>query len=307
MDLKNELVWSHSRDRLFRRCLRAYWFCYYGAWGGWERDAQPEVRATYEQKKLTSIPMWIGTRVHRAAESTLRQLSQGCFPDEDELVRSTHIQALADIEDSRSGRWRLQPSRRVGFREHYYQEPVLEADWAEAVAEIERQVHGLFAHRIFQRLMQVPERIVEFEQLSRFYVDDDEVYVSPDVLVEDSQGGMVIVDWKTGEGHDPADIAAQLGIYGLYVQHSYGAPRLTALHVDLRLGTHTLHPVGADALDHARARIHTAMAEMRGRLDDITENKASLDAHPPLPADSPTCLTCMFRRACGRETPTPAP
>ena len=46
--LENEFSWSISRARTFKDCPRKYWFHYYGSWGGWEPDADPEARELYQ-------------------------------------------------------------------------------------------------------------------------------------------------------------------------------------------------------------------------------------------------------------------
>ena len=116
---------------------------------------------------------------------------------------------------------------------------------------------------------------------------------------------MVILDWKTGAHHDDRDIAAQLGAYGLYAAQELGVPedRVTALHVNLRLGTETRHPVGPDEIAAARATIARDMAELRAPLRDVAANLADPQDFPPLPPGDPACRRCNFRRSCGREGP----
>ena len=79
--LTNDLVWSHSRAKLFRGCKRAYWFTYYGSWGGWDTQSHPRTRALYVEKKLTARPMWIGTVVHRVAEDGVKRACRGQAED----------------------------------------------------------------------------------------------------------------------------------------------------------------------------------------------------------------------------------
>lgn len=304
-DLKNELVWSHSRARLFGDCLRAYWFCYYGSWGGWDSRADPEIRQTYLEKKLTRRPMWIGTVVHGVAEEALKRArNRQPWPVED-AVRAAIRGARADIAGSESGDWTSRPARRVGFAEHYYGEAVTPEQWEESLVEIERQIRVLYEHRIFQRLHAVPDRILELEELQRFPVGGQDVYVALDVLVSDGHGGVVIIDWKTGEAHDDDTIAAQLGVYGLYVTRVRGVAedRVKAMHVNLRHDQETLHRVGPDEIAAAEEEIATTSSAMKARLDDVAGNVARREDHPPLPEGSGRCRTCGFRRVCGREHP----
>ncbi len=302
-DLKNELVWSHSRARTFAGCPRAYWLTYYGSWGGWDAGAPREVRDAYVQKKLTSRAMWTGTVVHGAAEDALKRLREGRRVDEEGSVRDAVRKARQDIEGSRSGTWLERPARRTGFREHYYREEVPPEAWNAAIAEIERQVRGLYANRIFRRLAQVAERVMEVEELRRFPVGTTDVYVALDVLVADGNGGVVIIDWKTGEAHADEEIAAQLGVYGIYATQELGVPsdRVKAMHVNLRFGTETTHPVGPSEIEAAREEIATSVATMRARLRDVPGNIADAADYPLVDEGDRRCRYCSFRRTCGRE------
>ena len=303
-ELLNELVWSHSRAGAFAGCLRAYWFAYYGSWGGWKAEAPAEVRDAWVQKKLTSRAMWIGTVVHGVAEHALREQREGRGPVPlEDAVRAALAGARRDIEGSESGVWLARPAKRVGFREHYYDEAVEPETWSAALAEIERQVRALWEQRTFQRLHEVPGRIRELEELRRFRVGDVDVYVVLDVMVDDGRGGAVILDWKTGNHHESEEIAAQLGVYGLYATEVLGLPaeRLVAMHVNVRHGTETRHPVGEAEIARARERIRATTAAMRARLVDVAGNVAAREDYPVLPEGDPTCRSCGFRGHCGRR------
>jgi hypothetical protein len=302
-ELKNELVWSHSRARAFHGCARAYWLTYYGSWGGWAPTAPPPVRDAYIQKKLTTRAMWTGTVVHGVAEEALKRLRSGVGVDPDRAARDALTRARDDIEGSRTGRWLERPARRTGFREHYYGEETPPEAWDAALAEIERQVKALFTHRIFRRLTQVPDRVLEVEELRRFRVGSTDVYAALDVLVADGRGGVVIIDWKTGEAHADEEIAAQLGVYGLYATQELGVPvdRVKAMHVNVRYGSETTHTVGPEQIAAARVEIEASVAEMRARLSDVPSNRADAEDYPRVAEGDRRCTWCSFRRTCGRE------
>ncbi|MDP2312466.1 MAG: PD-(D/E)XK nuclease family protein [Pseudomonadota bacterium] len=303
-DLKNELVWSHSRSRTFTGCARAYWYTYYGSWGGWSADAPEPARAAYVQKKLTTRAMWIGTVVHGAAEEGIRRVVGRRPLDVEAAVNGVVSRARSDIEGSRSGGWLQRPAKRTGFREHYYAEPIEETTWDAALDEIQRQVRGLYENRIFRRIGQVPERVMEVEELRRFRVGSTEVYAALDVLMADGSGGVVIIDWKTGEAHSEDEIAAQLGVYGIYATQELGVPtdRVKAMHVNLRHTTETTHAVGPTEIEAARVEIEHSVATMRAKLRDIPGNIAEREDYPMVPEGDPRCRYCSFRRSCARET-----
>lgn len=298
--LKNQFSWSYSRHGMFEECLRKYYLSYYGSWGGWVRDGDPRTREIYVCKNLTTQRMWLGTVVHDCAEGALKALRDGAEPWAERAVELALERARRDIDDSREGRYKLDPKRHAGFQEHHYQEP--EPDWPALLDEIARQVRVLFGHPVFRRMLEVPERIVEIEVLRRIDISGVPVYVKLDALMSDGQGGLVIVDWKTGESHEDSEIAKQLGIYGIYAVSEKGATvdRVQALHVNLRHNTHTLHPIDASSLEETREFVSGSAARMRERLTDVPANEADAGRFPMLPEGDERCARCRFRGICGR-------
>jgi len=301
-ELQNTFSWSHSRRGTFERCPRQYWLTYYGSWGGWKRDAPPAVREAYIQKKLTTRAMWIGTVVHDMAEGVLKDLQAGRRPNPDYHIRKALSRAASDIRESKSGRWREWPSRVCAFQDDYYEQPAPQDAWDEANAVIEAQLRGFFDKPTVRRLQQVPERLIEVEELTQVVVGDVPVWVKLDALVSDGRGGAVVIDWKTGKHHQTTVVAAQLGVYGLYctMQHDIPADRIIAMHVNLRTGDRTQHPIDAEVLAQAKADIQASADAMRERLVDVPGNVADEADFPMLPEGDPTCAGCQFRRSCGR-------
>jgi hypothetical protein len=303
-ELRRTLSWSHSRARAFREgCARAYWLTYYGSWGGWADDAPPEVREAWLQKKLTGRAAWIGVIVHDVASRGLVRAMRGEPEDAAAALVFADRTVRVQFARSRDGTWRRQTGReRVGLPEHYYGEPLPDDAEDAAAREVAALVEALHAHPFYRRMLAVPHKIAEQEVLREFLVDRDPVLASLDVLMWDGQGGAVIVDWKTGRHHEGADIAAQLGAYGLYAAQERGVPRdrIRAVHVNLRDGTTTTHAVGEREIEAARARIAEDMAAMRARLRDIPANEAAAEDYPLLPAGSTDCARCNFRGTCGR-------
>ena len=118
--LRNTFSWSASRDRLFRDCARAYWFSYYGSWGGWERGADPRTRRLYYLKNLTTLPMWIGSRVHDTVEGLIRALRNGRREDPGRAADEMVAAMRADYADSKRNRALEEPKKAVRFAEHHY-------------------------------------------------------------------------------------------------------------------------------------------------------------------------------------------
>ena len=302
-ELQNTFSWSHSRRGTFETCPRQYWLTYYGSWGGWKSDSPDPVRQAYIEKKLTTRAMWIGTVVHDMAEGVLEDLQSGRRPNPDYHIRRAMNRARRDIRESEGGRWREWPSRVCAFQEHYYVSDTPAEPWEPALEVISKQITGFFDRPTVRRLGQVPDRLMEVEELTQVQVGDVPVWVKLDALVSDGRGGAVVIDWKTGAHHQTQVVAAQLGVYGLYctLHHDIPADRIIAMHVNLRTGDRTQHPIDATVLAQAREDIASSADGMRAKLVDIPGNIARLEDFPMLPEGDASCARCAFRRSCGRE------
>lgn len=308
-DFKNEFSWSWSRHRAFLECRRKYWLAHYGFWGGWKRGS-PQ-REIYTQKRLNTRPQWLGSLVHELVERTLKDALNGRAASPERVVERARRRAWGMIEDSERGRYRDEPKHRPGFVEHYYGQEVTREQWEQDVEEIARQLAGLFGNPVFRRLLDVPARIREIEELQQLQVGSVPVWVSLDVLVEDGEGGFVVIDWKTGRGHDVETVAGQLSVYGAYVLQRYldedlrevtpqALDRVKAMYVNLRSGDREVLSVDLTALTDALECIDGSASEMRALLVDEAENVARIDDFPMLPEGSAACSTCNFRGTCGR-------
>lgn len=309
-ELKNEFSWSWSRHRAFRECRRRYWLQHYAFWGGWDRNSPADVREIYIQKRLNTRATWLGSLVHEAVEWVLGEVRQGRYPPPEHVAERFERRARREIDESSRGLYRLDPKKFPGFAEHYYGDGDDPERWTEAIDEATRQIRELFNNPAFLRLARVPERIREVERLEQIRVDGVPVWVSLDVLVDDGKDGFVIIDWKTGKGHGADEVAAQLGIYGVYVLSAYfGVPpgqpgpfdRIRTMYVNLRTGERDVRPLQASDVDAAIDTIRTSSAAMKATLVDMAENVARKDDFPQLDAGSAACGRCVFRRTCGRE------
>ncbi len=312
-DLTNEFSWSWSRHRTFGECTRKYWLNHYGSWGGWDTDtAAPDVREAYIQKNLNNRPLWIGSVVHEAVEWVVREMRFGRYHDPKRVVERFERHARRQLDDSQRGLYRVNPKKFPGFGAHYYNEASDPDDWQEAVSDIGALIGNVFDNPVFLRLAQVPDRIRESEKLMRVRIDDVPVWVSLDVLVEDGQGGFVVVDWKTGRHHDSSRIEGQLGVYAAYVMSRYfnvnptsegpkPVDKLKTMYANLRKGTQEVFTIGEEGLERTLNTIRDSSTSMLERLIDPPNNTAREQDFPKLPEGDPVCATCFYRRSCGRE------
>ena len=304
---RNEFTWSWSRHRCFERCPREYWLHYYGSWGGWAADAEPDVREAYIQKKLCSRPAWIGILIHEAVEWVLKQQIAGYGPNPAIVVERFLRKATQQIDDSKRGMYRFRPSKVLGFVEHYYEQQPDET-WDESLAEIRRQLSELKNNRVLTRTVDVIGQVREVEELKQIPIEGVNAWVSIDALVGDGKGGLSIIDWKTGKHHTDEKVSAQLGVYALYVLQTYfqnepeevALERIRMIFANLRTSEHKVWQLQLDDLEQTRRLIRSSSEAMRSKLTSIEENSAEKHNFPMLEEGSAACSLCRFRKSCGR-------
>lgn len=301
-ELLNEFSWSRSRDALFQDCHRAYWFNHYGAWGGWKTNAAPTTRELYILKNLNTRATWIGGRVHEAVELIVKALHEGQHRSQQQALESLEVQLRQDRAYSLAGRYRHDPKRSPGFVEDYYQERVSDEEWEQAITTALECVRTFYRSPVYRRLEVVgPDGILSVEDLHFFRVDGVKVWIKMDLAMRGKDGGVVIVDWKTGLHHDPDDITLQLGIYGLFGLQFWKIPAelLRGFDVNLRSGEVHNHVVDANRLQEVESHIRTSIRSMMALLKDPQQNIADEEDFART-EDLRRCRRCRFRGMCER-------
>lgn len=295
--LENEYSWSKSRDGKFRECPRAYWFHYYGAWGGWANDAPERAQTLYRLKNCRSRQMWAGDVVHRCIERALVNLRRGIEPMAAEAAIDATIHSMRD-------EWRRSRAGSVKERlvEHEYDLPLPAAEWQDNADHVRQCLWNFYASRQWEALRKLPaERWLEVESLASFLLDGVKVYVKLDVAIRDDDGHVLIVDWKTGRAPDP-DHTMQVATYALYAAERFGGKpsEVTTRLAHLANGSSEDVRLGPQALDAALSRIRASIRDMRQLLADVDRNEAREPDFPPV--DEPrVCRRCNFRRVCVAE------
>lgn len=310
-DLVNEFSWSKSRDGVFLECPRQYWFQYYGSWGGWEAQADVRTREIYILKQLKNRYMWIGDRVHRAIERTLRNLFMSPKPlamNVDEIVRITLEEMRLDFKSSRDGRYRTQP-KSCGLFEHEYGVPVAATEWKRLAGTVERCLLWFYSSDIFREIQDSSrDGWLELEEFSSFDLDGVRVHVVLDFARRQADQ-ILIYDWKTGASNEQ-DNRVQMACYAFYASQRWGAPpeRVHPIEVNLNRGEITRYRVSAADLDRTRAYLEGSIADMRRLLRDPQRNIAAEEDFRKI-NEGRACRRCRFARICDpevlRETPAP--
>ncbi len=306
-DLVNEFSWSKSRHEKFVDCRRAYFFTYYGSWGGWEAHPGSTVRELYVLKKLSSRWQWAGSVVHGALRQVLSRFrAAGDLVPLERILERTRARARAEWTGSREKSYWRESSRIVGLVEHEYGEPIPDAEWKRLYEQVvEGSLRAFYASEVLDEARRTPRGDwLGVDELDSWDFEGTKVWVAVDFAYRDGDGRVHVVDWKTGKERGIDHV--QVGVYALYARSKWNvAPDsvvggLVYLALDGARGAeHVDVAADARALDACRAEMRGSIREMRSALEDPVRNVAREEAFPRL-EDRTACERCPFRRPCGR-------
>lgn len=306
-DLQNDFTWSKSRHEKFVECRRAYYYAYYGSWGGWDAEPGSPTRELYVLKKLSSRWQWAGSVVHDALKDLLRRArATGDLPPLERVLDRTHARARTQWATSREKSYWRERSSIVGLVEHEYGDVVPGEDWKRLYESvIDGSLRSFYASPTFEEIRATPrERWLTVDELDSFVFEGTKVWVAIDFAYRDAEGRVQVLDWKTGKerGVDHTQVA----IYARYAREKWGVPAdgvVGGLVYLVANGTPGGERVSVSAdeagIAAAEAQMRASIAGMKAVLADPARNQAVIEAFPQQPARD-ACRRCPFRRPCGR-------
>jgi hypothetical protein len=298
MTFQNTFSWSRSRDDIFQRCLRQYWFHYYGSWGGWDLTADERTRNIYILKQLTTRKQWVGTKVHECISRALENMRRGIDPmGEQEAIDTTLAVMREDFANSRRSGY-LQNPKSCGFLEHEYGMDISDAEWKESADHAASCLKTFYRSAVFADIRKTPlDRWLEIEKLSTFWLEGIKIYVQLDYSFRDKDG-IVIYDWKTGTS-DPEKNELQLACYSFYAVDKWkvGPEQVKTIEFNLASGEPYRHHLKGVDLDSIKKYIMGSVRDMKLLLDDPEHNRASEERFG-FTDDEKECWRCNFRKLC---------
>lgn len=300
-ELANEFSWSRSRDGLFQECRRKYYYHYYGAWGGWEADAPPEVRRLYILKQLVSRQQWAGRVVHDAVELALHGFRHGRTVPVEPFISDVIERMRQEWRSSRAGRYRDNP-RSLALFEHEYGVELPGAAWRALSRLVATCLRNFFRLDLLTEIRRTPPEHWSIEHWSRvFDFEGTPVWVAPDFGFWTPAGRLGLVDWKTG-GSNEGGAAFQLGCYALYAREVLGVEpaRVDLYEVNLREPQVVVHRWDDDRLREVQEQLRLSIRAMKAYLADPVANVAVATDFERT-EDLRLCRGCNFRAVCRPE------
>jgi hypothetical protein len=306
--LTNDFSWSKSRHEKMSQCQRAYFFHYYGSWGGWEATAPKEVRQLYVLKKLHNRFTWAGAIVHSAIRDVLMASRHGRSLDPEQVMGRVHGVMRQDYAFSRGrGYWRDRHRKEFsGLVEHEYDEPVSPEEWRANWENVRSALGWFFQSRWVEVARSLaPKQWLELDLMdyerSIFHLDGVKVFAVPDFAYLDEDGAAMMVDWKTGrvrEGYDEQVLG-----YAIYLSSRYGLSidRIRAALVYLNEGVEQTVRIDGKSIEAFRESFTQSVAAMRGLLTEEAGNVPLPESFFSKTDELQLCQRCVFRRPCGKE------
>ena len=314
--LKHEFAWSASRHSGFSKCRRAHYYAYYLSWGGWLRGVPPERADARTQHKLTTMNAVAGTAIHRVLAERMGEVPALRMKEDEAVDRATRALRQA-YKESRDGTWKRSLARYTYLAEHFYEDARLatreatSAYGARFVERIRNCLHHFFSMPELAAVREAsPEELIFVEDPSpeggfeSFEYEGTKVFASPDLVYRDETGVAHIYDWKTGSPSGADEF--QLLTYAIQAREIWGlAPeKVRAFDVYLDLGQVHEWEISPASIAGAEKTIRESIEAMRVLHFDADEGVGDPANFPRIPLEDPRsriCVSCRFRRICGRE------
>ncbi|MEE9167625.1 MAG: PD-(D/E)XK nuclease family protein [Candidatus Neomarinimicrobiota bacterium] len=300
IEFRNNFSWSFSRHRKFNTCKRQYYYHYYGSWGGWEETADEETRKLFQLKNMTTLPMLAGSLVHDMISAIL----EGLKNRHEITVRSAEREVIKLFKQawrqSKNGEWKASPKRKANLFEHYYEESLPEEQLLEIKDTMVESVQGFYLSDAFVFIKTLsPTEWLTKEKLDAFDFDGTKVWVKLDFVAR--HGGLVyLYDWKTGR--QVSEDETQLSVYALYAFSRWGTgvDNLRLLDIYVRKQLPVSVRLNKALVGKAEKVMKESMREMKELLEDVSENRASIDKFPMV-EETKVCPRCFFKEICYPE------
>src|SRR6266849_7234 len=300
-ELANEFSWSRSRDATFQECRRKYFYQYYGAWGGWDPAAPPDVRRLYVLKQLSSRQQWAGRIVHDAVEMAFQVMRAECSVPPEPFIADVIERMRSEWRSSKAAHYRDHPKSPALF-EHEYALPLKPEAWQAVSRNVATCLRHFFQLPLLAEIRATAPEHWSIEHWSKvFQFEGTSVWVAPDFGFWTPEGRLALVDWKTGGSHG-AGASFQLGCYALYAHEVLGVTpaRTDLIEVNLREPTVTLHRWDDDRLAAVRDQLRLSIRAMKAYLADPDANLALIDGFERT-EELRICRWCNFRAVCRPE------
>ena len=293
-NFKNEFNWSVTRHATFQKCLRAYYYHYYGSWGGWDPNFDLVTRRLYIMKNLLNTKMFIGQIVHRVIVMVITTRNNRKPVTEEKAVDQIEKMMQFYWNELLKKRYLRDPKKYPGLLHHYYKNALFDGGLQMAIDYAVGCIRQLFRTVVYQEIKSGSNFArLEVEQLRDIQIKGLKVFCMMDLIYEEPSGNVLIVDWKSGEKTQADSIRTQLSVYakaaiGLW---GYSVGQIKTKEVNLFYGTEKAYSISDNDLNETTEFIVNSANGMKAKLRDPISNTACKD-------DFPKNKTCQYCSSC---------
>lgn len=265
------IEWSFSNARLFEQCPRALYFKII------EQASSKSITDSTDGVELEyhgSPGALVGDAVHQCIGSEMEKWRQGGSVQLHRLL-ATADEAIEDVinrsnalsqEFVADNRWSDRDGLRHSIREHLKR--FMQVIWPRY------QSHSYLLH----------------EDTRSFRVSGNRVWVRPDLVTRDSDGTLVVTDWKSSQNVG-TEYDLQLQVYALWAHHDLepDIKRIEARIVKTSDGDVRSVPVGKSVFEEVRERVRSDCTEWEG-----IEDRDGFEPRPEIEK----CSGCPYISEC---------
>jgi len=294
-DIKNNLTWSFSRDRLFKDCRRAYFFNYYLSWGGWDKDAPDNIRKAYILKNIRTVDAWVGDLVHQLIKWIIENRLSSKDIAFDEAKDKAKTILLKTWEQSRAQLWKNDVKNNLNLYEHYYNIEYTQDQLKEKLSKVVNSLLNIYQSGFIKFLASLSkDNFLTIDELDSFEFLGVKMFAIPDFAFK-KDGLFFLYDWKTGKPYEK-DIF-QLSFYMLYAQYKWKADikDMRIVPVYLTQDSISFSPITPVSIDEVKTYAKSSLQDMKAVL--ISEDKAD-EKLCPKTTELWRCKNCKFKEIC---------
>lgn len=298
----SKIEWSYSRRETFDRCLRQYYYQYYGAKQRTAKDEPYKDKLNF-LKELSNRHLRIGKIIHIIIKTHLNNLQKG------ERWSLSYLSDWAsniyqrDLEYSKKFQSGYLPDEDkyppVLLSEFYYKYDNAEALWMESRERLLEALGNFIKNSEFERFrlgVTQPKAIVE----RLFHLKQEYFSISGQIdLAYNEKGRIVVADWKIGGSNDNDD-CLQLLSYALWAKDNF---KCFANDINLyivHLGNNSISHFEVDERKLLNVKAYIIQDIERMQSLDIYGCNAIVDVFTPC-GHSKICDLCSFRELCLKE------
>lgn len=295
------ISWSYSRRETLYRCVRLYYYEYFGS-SKLTAEHEPLKEHLRFLKALQNRHERIGKILHTAISTYLRKSRGGTVWDDDRFIGWGASIFQKDIEFSRayqdkevSNAGEFPPSL---LREFYYHNPHAEELCQQAAERLTGALQSFCDETRFQSFRvegRKPKAEIEkhFSKLGGFPFDVEGVVD----LAFPTWTGASVVDWKTGEDDGSGDNSLQMAVYGLWAAEYFGSDPDTLRICKAHLSSREVVDFRSDANVLAAARARIIQDALTMQTVEEYGNRGIVDAFSPCLRQS-ICRQCSYLEIC---------